>query len=303
MPFKLVKGEIALLRQGANRMVGSEPDGDGVWFKPDNPDNLTNFNGRTSKFNKGGFINLRFEGIDALEIHYQGERQLLAPAKKARDELLKALGFTSVTFEPKKGAKVTASTPEKIKAHILTRGLDDTNNHRPISFVYLGGHPKKDGSDIFLKVAEADQSLNAELMRKGLVYPLYYETLPPDIRDHLTELAIDAFNGNKGLWNGIDSSNDFNTIKGMQDLRELAIWPKLFRRLKDYFSKRPKGNIKKFDEALRNGTVKGIEDDDLTIVAETHVEANANIHDIYEVEGSSKIRMKFYPEEIIVKGD
>lgn len=302
MSFKLVKGEIALLRQGTNGIVGSEPDGDGVWFKPDNPNNLKNFNGRTSKYNKGGFINLRLEGIDALEIHYQGEHQLLDPAKEARDKLLEALGFSSVSFG-KGGAKVSDSKPGKVKAHILTRGLDGTYNHRPISFVYPGGHPKKDGSEIFLKVAEADQSLNAELMRKGLVYPLYYDTLPPDIRDHLTELVIDAFNDGQGLWDGTDSSNDFNTIKGMKDLRELAIWPKLFRRLKDYFSKQPKGSVKEFDKALRNGTVEGIKDDELTIVAETHVEANANMHDIYEIKGNNKIRMKFYPEEIIVKGD
>jgi endonuclease YncB( thermonuclease family) len=302
MPFKLVKGEIALLRQGANGVVGSEPDGDGVWFKPDNPNNLKNFNGRTSKFNQGGFINLRLEGIDALEIHYQGEHQLLDPAKKARGELLKALGFSSVTFG-EGGAKVTASTPGKVKAHILTRGLDGTYNHRPISFVYPGQHSGTDGSNVFLGVATADQSLNAELMRKGLVYPLYYDTLPPDIRDHLTELAIDAFNKSKGLWDGIDSSNDFNAINGMQNLRDLAIWPKLFRRLKDYFSRQPNGSIKKFDKALREGTVEGIKDDELTIVAESHVEANANMHDIYELKANNKIRMKFYPEEIIIKGD
>jgi len=301
MPFKLVKGEIALFRQGANGTSGSEPDGDGVWFKPDNPNNLKNINGRTSQFNAGGFINLRFEGIDALEIHYQGEHQLLDPAKKARDELLKALGFTSVTIGAG-GVKVVDSTPKKIKAHILTRGLDPKPNHRPISFVYLGGHPRPDGSNTFLDVATADQSLNAELMRKGLVYPLYYDTLPPDIRDHLTQLAIPAFNSGQGLWDGTDTSNNFNTIDGIEDLRELAIWPKLYRRLKDYFSKKPNGNIKKFDQALRNGTIEGIKDDDLEIVAETHVEANANMHDIYEVNGNNKIRMKFFPEEIIVTG-
>ena len=50
MAFKLVKGEIALLRQGVNRRVGSEPEGDGVWFKPDKPKRLRNFKGSRIHF-------------------------------------------------------------------------------------------------------------------------------------------------------------------------------------------------------------------------------------------------------------
>jgi hypothetical protein len=138
------------------------------------------------------------------------------------------------------------------------------------------------------------------LMREGLVYPLYYDTLPPDLRDELTDLAIDAFNAGKGIWDDIDTSNDFNTINGLADLRELAIWPKLYRRLKDYFAMRPGGTIKGFDQALRDGTLK---DDLLDIVSSTHVESNANMHDIYEISGTNRIRMKFFPEEIIVTGD
>jgi hypothetical protein len=302
MAFKLVKGKVALFRQGVNGKVGSEPDGDGVWFKPNNPDHLTHFNGRSADFNDGGFINLRLEAIDALEIHYKHEHQLLPPAKKSRDALLKALGFTSVTYGPG-GAKVTDCAPHEVVAHILTRGLDGTPNRRPISFLYPGGHSGSDGSDVFLNVGGADQSLNATLTRKGLVYPLYYGTLPPDLRDHFTQLSVDAFHAGKGLWDGTDTSNDFNTIKKMADLRELAIWPKLYRRLKDYFAKHPAGNLKKFDVALRNGAIEGLKDDELTIVAANHVEANANLHDIYELQGNDKIRMKFFPEEIIVKGD
>jgi hypothetical protein len=64
MPYKLIEGEVRLFYR-STRLVGSRPDGDSTWFKPDNPNLLSDIGHRSADFNKGGFAQLRFEGIDA----------------------------------------------------------------------------------------------------------------------------------------------------------------------------------------------------------------------------------------------
>ena len=72
MSYKLAKGYFHLFYQSEFRFVGARPDGDSMWFKPDNPAHLANLAGRDVGYNGGGFAQLRFEGIDALELHYGG---------------------------------------------------------------------------------------------------------------------------------------------------------------------------------------------------------------------------------------
>lgn len=59
MPYRLVKGKFHLSYQG-ERHVGSQPDGDTVWFKPEIPKNLDNLDHRSAKLNGGGCTQLRF---------------------------------------------------------------------------------------------------------------------------------------------------------------------------------------------------------------------------------------------------
>ena len=54
MPYTLIKGKFALQYQGQRR-VGSRPDGDSVWFKPNQPNLLNNLGGRSAEFNNGNF--------------------------------------------------------------------------------------------------------------------------------------------------------------------------------------------------------------------------------------------------------
>lgn len=80
---------------------GPQPDGDTVAFQPDNPALVNALNwisGRPPKFNARGLIDVRYEGIDALETHFQGAHQDLKYADAARDENLRELGFQDVTF-------------------------------------------------------------------------------------------------------------------------------------------------------------------------------------------------------------
>src|SRR4051794_13331181 len=80
---------------------GPQPDGDTVTFEPIQHalvEKLQRFSGRAPRFNGRGMIPVRFEGIDALETHFQDMRQNLTWAKAARTSLLQRLGFGKVEF-------------------------------------------------------------------------------------------------------------------------------------------------------------------------------------------------------------
>ena len=236
MSYRLVSGEFALHYQG-ERHVGSKPDGDSVWFKPDEPQFLSGLGGRDADFNGGDLAQLRFEAIDALELHYPGsDHQHASAAKAARDFLLDKMGFTDVEYAPNADIPtyVRSSVPSSLRGHILTRTIDPFG--RPVSFVFTGSVQEEDGQDVFLRADRASQSLNALLMAQGHVYPAYYTGrngvggLPWDLRECFTELAYEAGVGVKGVW-AVDVSRANPRIRNRQELMELAIWPKLYRRL------------------------------------------------------------------------
>jgi len=54
-------------------LVGKQPDGDSVRFVPDDATLLTGLkNGDRVRVSGDGSVQLRFDGIDAPELHYQG---------------------------------------------------------------------------------------------------------------------------------------------------------------------------------------------------------------------------------------
>jgi len=82
MPYKVFPGTFRLYYKNEDgRHVGSKPDGDSIWFQPDEPDSFQSIEGRSVEYNKGGFVQLRFEAIDALEIHFQGVHQEVTVGK------------------------------------------------------------------------------------------------------------------------------------------------------------------------------------------------------------------------------
>ena len=101
MPYTLLTGEFVIRYPDLPRS-GPQPDGDTVKFAPDTPSlvqDLPRPSGGGPDINERG-ISVRLEAIDALETHFEGAHQELAGANAARDELLRALGFTGVTFFP-----------------------------------------------------------------------------------------------------------------------------------------------------------------------------------------------------------
>lgn len=178
MAYKLIEGEVRLVYK-VTRRVGSRPDGDSVWFKPDNPALLEDISGRSAKLNPVGFAQLRFEGIDALELHYpHSNHQSKIPTVASRDFLLEKMGFEpdEIEYAPNDDipSYIRSCKPVKSRAHILTRAIDPFG--RPVAFVYKDNAPERSGVDMFLNVAKLDASLNADLIRAGHVYPAYYSS-------------------------------------------------------------------------------------------------------------------------------
>lgn len=277
MAFRLIKGSIALTYYNG-RLQGSNPDGDSVWFKPNQRRNLQKINGRSAKFNKGGFAQLRLEGIDALELHYKGSNhQAKVPTLAARDFLLSELGFktSKIEYAPSQHipARVRRSAPKSVVAHIYVRSIDPFG--RPVAFLFAGYTKTKDGSDVFVPAARFKNSVNGKLMLAGHVYPGYYSGrfvneqikggLPAGIRDQLTKLKLQAQKQRHGLWPQDASVKGFKLQSG-DNLQEIVIWPKLYRRLFVYY----------FKSSVIHPTLKGFID----WLRENKSQQNDKIYDI-----------------------
>jgi len=296
MSYRLIKGTFALHYQG-QRHVGSSPDGDSMWFKPNDPGLLQDLGGRNADFNSGDFAQLRFEGIDALELHYPGNNhQHEEGAVEARNFLLEKAGFTQVEYAPNSDVprSVRSCSPVSISGYILSQTIDPYG--RPVSFVFKGTASEADGTDVFLDVNRMNQSLNAKLVKKGYVYPAYYAPreevggLPWDLREQLTRLSDNAWMHDWGVWE-FDESRSNPQIKNMEDLMELAIWPKLYRRLALYFRDGNNG-LANFEQWLTDND----KDDRILIMSRGE---NTHLHGTFEISGN-RINMLYWPEELLI---
>lgn len=294
MPYTLIKGEFHIFYPDLPRS-GPQPDGDTLRFKPDNPVLAENLSGRSPNFNGRGTVAVRFEGIDTLETHFEQMHQNLELANAARNRLLAEMGFGAVTYWPDLPNNVRTVEHNPVRGTILARSVE--SHGRIVAFVYSVNIPgKNDGDNVFVDEALLDQSMNAKLMAAGLAYPEYYTSLPQTLQLRLTELATDAWEGDKGVW-PVDTANveQFANIPDLGALQPLVIWPKLFRRLASYFASGHAG-LAGFDAWLRDDTV---DRDDRLITPD---DPDANMHDVFEIHGN-QIKMKYWPEEIIIRPD
>jgi endonuclease YncB( thermonuclease family) len=93
--YKYIKGKLVL--------EGRQPDGDSVAFVADNVDLFRDVyrSYLLKPSSRDGSVQLRFEGIDAPELHYGNVFQ--PAAKEARTHLLKdILGFTEIEYKEKR---------------------------------------------------------------------------------------------------------------------------------------------------------------------------------------------------------
>lgn len=284
MPLTLITGEY--------RILNAAPDGDSVRFYPDDADAWQAV-GRSVRVNRAGGAQLRLEGIDALETHYQpqrsqlpSQRQPAALGRGAAAELLRLLGFEEVTRRADE--TVTAARPAEVPGFILSRFADTYG--RPVSFAFAGDAPDDDGADVFLDEALLAQSMNFRLLDQGLVYPTFYTLLFPDLRTAMADAARASRARRDGVW-AEDATNSSFELTSLEDITERVVMlPKLFRRLLDYLA------LNDGDLSL-DGFRAYVEarDDRLLIVPTGHM---TGFDFVIEVEGQ-RVRMTQQPEDLV----
>ena len=269
--------------------TGFQPDGDSIQFKPHVAARLDELEqpGNPYRLTRIGSVNLRFEGIDAPELHYQGTRQPSPLAEDARDFLTGEIGMNPVTYGPS-GTTVDAARERRAGGYILSRSLEF--NGRPVSFVFLGTNPPKpDGQQVFLNETLLRKSLNHQLMLLGHAYPLFYDTLFADLRVELTAAARRRARPALGVW-----ASDPTALAPVNDLDDIetkfTIYPKLFRRLSDYFRD---GNIGLDD--LPDWMVQQGENDEVWILPEMNRTHFDNVIDIQP----GGIALKHQPKDLV----
>jgi endonuclease YncB( thermonuclease family) len=265
MPFVLI--------QGTFEPNNGIPDGDSVRFQADDDTLFDKLDGRV-EFKSGGEVQLRYEGIDALE------KAALKPfSSDATDRNIELLG----------GKK------DGLPGYILSSHAD--GNGRPVCFVFVGTPPQWDnsGRGEELKADLLRESVNYKLLKEGYVYPMFYETLYKELRDEMVAATQKAQAASAGVWSADRSTGGFK-LDVPPKLSELPpIFPKLWRRLESFYqrpSNRNKG-LKQFIEALSRG-----KDRLFTIPDQRWIKFSTAL----KIDGN-KLSMLYKPEEMVFESD
>lgn len=261
MPFTLVKGSF--------RPAAGTPDGDSVRFAPDDRDLMRSIPRVRMPVN-AVTVQLRYEGVDALEKH-----AIQPHAQDARDTNLRFLGTTG------------PNDPIGSRGYILTRE-GDKKSGRPVSFAYVGDTDEDDGSAVFLEPERLRESVNFKLIEAGMVYPLFYETLFMELRTELVRGLASARDNDRGHIN-LDESGAGVAYPGPHGLDQMPpIFPKLFRRLDEW-----NGNS-------LNGFISWLEQNDSERVHTLSDGRFISFQDTLEVDGNT-VRMLYAPEDMVFR--
>ncbi|MFF4833970.1 nuclease [Streptomyces sp. NPDC001315] len=280
-----------LLIKGFYDVKGSQPDGDTVHFTADNPiewDLVGGVGGRAVEHSAVGRATLRLDAVDALETHYGPSRvhQPLQFAHAARDELLNWLGFTEV--QRGSDETVTATTPDTVPGFILTRGADV--HGRCVALAGRGTPPATSGLEIDVDVPVLRTTVNHHLLTTGLVYPTFYRSLFTSLRTEMTAAAKEAREAGRGLWPSDVTTTGAKTT-GLASLTDdIAVLPKLFRRLVDYL------HLGTMPLACFPAYLAGVQDRfSILTTGERHV----GLHHVVEVTNDHTVRMTYPPEDLL----
>ncbi|MBI2390498.1 MAG: hypothetical protein HYV09_12990 [Deltaproteobacteria bacterium] len=242
---------------GTFTTAGTSPDGDTIRFRPDHRRNLAALAGSDRlQWSKQRTVQVRLEGVDAPELHYEGARQRRSAA--ARTRLLQLLGLSRVELY----ADWVQSTGEQ-RGWIVSRSVDVRG--RVIGFAYRTLDRAEDGP-IGLDVATLGHSANAAMLACGAAYPLAYASLEADVRRQLFAIAGAARDARRGVWSG-DATRRF-ALRGPGSIgaRGALVFPKLFRRCVSFFGEAG-GGARDFLAWLRAGP----EHDDLVEIGRRRV--------------------------------
>jgi endonuclease YncB( thermonuclease family) len=268
MPFVLIKGTF--------HPKAGLPDGDSVRFKADDDAHWKKLEGRPVKPGAGakskGTVQLRFEGIDAIE------KAATKPlSTEAKENMFRLIGYDENSNPTPSG-------------YILTRMTDD-KSRRPIAFVFAGSAPEADGKEnVHLGGARLRRSVNYRQMEAGFAYPLYYNTLFHDLRNQFDVALKSARTAKRKYWK-VDATRKGVRVRRKEDLATIPpIWPKLWRRLEEHL--RTTTGLAGFKAMLEK---KNERVDLLSVMHEV------GLQDVVRVSGN-KVWLSEAPENIRVRG-
>jgi endonuclease YncB( thermonuclease family) len=232
--------EYFLTIQGDFVIVGKEPDGDSVRFIAHNPNLYQRLHrAHRIRLSSDGSVQLRFDGIDAPEVHYGTASQPMGT--QARDFLLQEMGFRNIEYTGKHSTRVKSAEPESIPGFILSQAAEA--NGRPVAYALLETQADQlqDGQWAHVDQAMLEKTLNHLLLSTGMAYYTVYTSMPYLHRKHLAQIAFAARENKKGVW-AIDATSYFELVDDSSISPEgQLILPKLFRRATDYLKDVAKG--------------------------------------------------------------
>ncbi len=283
--FSSAQENTYLVIKGSFVIIGKSPDGDSVRFRPDNPELFKKLKrGYKIQPSKDGTVQLRFEAIDAPELHYLGEAQPLG--SEARDYLLGQLGFTNFTH---KNDKITSSIPTEIRGGILSQAAE--TNGRPVSYAFLEADliDLSDGERTLVNETLLAKSLNTKVLQAGMAYYTVYSSQPQNHRNFMKGLALEAKTQNLGIWqNDMTASFTLNGFLSVTD--DQLILPKLFRRCVNYLRDKEKG----FDGNLKDWLLANPNEDDEIMLGTRR----STLSSLIQVEGNT-VYVLFDPLEVV----
>lgn len=228
--YRVIRGRFVI--------IGKAPDGDSVRFIADQPALFRPLH-RADRIRlaRDGSVQLRFEAVDAPELHYGKAAQPLGA--EARDDLLTWIGFDLNRIEydanPSQPGLIRSADPSSLPGAILTQAAEA--NGRPISYVLVNEATAglQEGDWIHVGDELLRQTLNWRLLEAGMAYYTTYTSTPLTHREWLQDVARRARNDKKaGVW-ALDSTSSFEleTQDSIGPGGQLIL-PKLFRRCTDY---------------------------------------------------------------------
>lgn len=276
-----------LALQGVFHIAGYQPDGDTLRFEIDDVELWP----EGTKLNGRGHAAQRAEGIDTLELHYEGRQQNPERASLARNELLGRLGFKGLRWG--EDGKTATDGNHPVPGMILTQGAEGYG--RLVSFLFPNTMAFPPGETVDLTVDLLRQSVNYAMLEGGLAYPLFYEGLPAHLRGALMMVAREARERQLGFWQ-YDRTNTGLEVDSLESLAEFDIFPKIFRRLVAFMkSEAYSGGLDGFLDFLR------LDPDPLFILGDDNqLQIETTLDQLLTVSGKV-LSMATYPENLVFK--
>jgi endonuclease YncB( thermonuclease family) len=250
-------------------IAGYEPDGDSVRFIADDSSRFDALKraDRIRLSPRDRSVQLRFEGVDAPELHYGTDSQPLGDT--ARDALLRWIGFTAITYDPDQPTRVISAEPAAIRAAILAQMVEI--NGRPVSYVLVQPAQKLpvDGAWIHVDDALLNQTLNLRLLSEGQAYYTVYTSTPMSHRRHLRTVAAKARAAGLELWHRDTTAEWLLADQASIGPNGQLILPKLFRRCTDYLKAVDRGFTGNLVDWLIASSATSQDENDRVLVRDT----------------------------------